>query len=77
MATVTKRGVFTLQVFIYLPFPVSPAAENLIPSLEHAIVIFSPNCERSRTILANSEEGIFTTQEYVVSCLLNSILCVN
>ncbi|KAJ8976381.1 hypothetical protein NQ317_003236 [Molorchus minor] len=50
-----------------LALPISPEVENLTPSLVQEIRMDSPNCDKSRQILANSADGIFITQEKSVS----------
>merc|ERR1712045_657012 len=58
-----SSSLSTLAVWasLILPTPMSPAAENLTPSLVTSIRTDSPNWERSRTTLWNSPEGIFMT----------------
>ena len=51
----------------YLPVPSSPLAENFTPSFVQQITTDSPIWLKSRHILWNSAEGIFTTQLYSVS----------
>ena len=46
------------------PSPRSPEAENFTPSFVQLIFTESPICVRSRHILWNSEEGMWTTASY-------------
>lgn len=55
----------------------SPEAQNLMPSLVHAIHILSPKLLRSRQMRANSADGIFTTHAYAISCGMQNIVRIH
>merc|ERR1712109_414881 len=58
-----SSSLSTLAVWanLMLPTPMSPAAENLTPSLVQEMTTDSPNWLKSLMTLWNSEEGILMT----------------
>merc|ERR1711962_1160737 len=57
----SSLSTFAVCANLMLPTPMSPAAENLTPSLVQEMTTDSPNWLKSLMTLWNSEEGILMT----------------